>query len=43
VICAEGKYAIVQDLEISSFSRKLMDQTEVELIEERDAVADLLP
>jgi malate dehydrogenase len=43
VICAEGKYAIVQDLEISSFSRKFMDQTEVELIEERDAVADLLP
>jgi len=43
VICAEGKYAIVQDLEISSFSRKLMDQTEVELIEERDAVVDLLP
>ena len=29
VICAEGKYAIVQDLEISSFSRKLMDQTAV--------------
>lgn len=43
VTCAGGKYVIVQDLEISPFSRKLMDQTEAELSEERDAVADLLP
>lgn len=43
VICSGGKYVIVQDLEISPFSQKLMDQTEEELSEERDAVANLLP
>tara|TARA_B100001059_G_scaffold236024_1_gene284288 strand:+ start:2775 stop:3752 length:978 start_codon:yes stop_codon:yes gene_type:complete len=43
VICSGGKYVIVQDLEINSFSQKLMDQTEAELSEERDAVANLLP
>ena len=43
VICSGGKYVIVQDLEISPFSQKLMDQTEAELSEERDAVANLLP
>ncbi|MDG0998956.1 MAG: malate dehydrogenase, partial [Gammaproteobacteria bacterium] len=42
-ICSGGKYVIVQDLEISPFSQKLMDQTEAELSEERDAVANLLP
>ncbi|MDA9902360.1 malate dehydrogenase [Gammaproteobacteria bacterium] len=43
VICSGGKYVIVQDLEISPFSQKLMNQTEAELSEERDAVANLLP
>ena len=43
VICSGGKYVIVQDLEISPFSQNLMDQTEAELSEERDAVANLLP
>lgn len=43
VICSKGRYSIVQDLEISAFSRSLMQVTEKELREERDAVADLLP
>ncbi|AZI42536.1 malate dehydrogenase [Deinococcus psychrotolerans] len=36
-----GKYAIVQDLPISDFSRAKMDATAKELEEERDAVRDL--
>jgi len=43
VICADGNYQIVEDLEISKFSRELMQRTESELVEERDAVAHLLP
>ncbi|MEC9374874.1 MAG: malate dehydrogenase [Pseudomonadota bacterium] len=42
VMCSNGKYTIVQDLEISEFSRKLMDKTALELSEERSAVEDLL-
>ncbi len=40
--CNNGKYEIVQGLEISDFSRERMDKTEAELREERNAVADLL-
>jgi len=43
VTCQDGQYAIVQGLEINEFSRGLMQATEKELSEERDAVADLLP
>ena len=43
VTCANGEYSIVQDLEINAFSQDLMDKSEVELSEERDAVASLLP
>lgn len=43
VTCANGEYSIVQDLEISAFSQDLMDKSEIELSEERDAVASLLP
>lgn len=43
VTCARGEYSIVQGLEINEFSRGLMQATEKELKEERDAVADLLP
>lgn len=43
VTCADGKYSIVQGLEISDFSRDLMDKSAAELSEERDAVAALLP
>ena len=42
VTCAGGKYEIVQGLEISDFSRALMDATNAELREERAAVEDLL-
>jgi len=40
--CNKGKYEIVQDLEISNFSRERMVETEAELREERAAVEDLL-
>jgi len=40
--CSQGHYGIVQDLEISKFSRQRMDITDAELREEREAIADLL-
>lgn len=43
VTCENGEYKIVQGLEVSDFSRKLMDASATELSEERDAVSDLLP
>lgn len=43
VICEKGQYKIVQGLAISDFSLGLMQATEKELREERDAVAALLP
>ena len=42
VICKNGQYEIVQDLEIDEFSRERMKQTEDELRSEREAVASLL-
>jgi malate dehydrogenase len=42
VTCADGKYEIVQGLEINDFSRARMDVTEQELREERAAVEALL-
>ncbi len=42
VTCKSGHYEIVQDLEINKFSRDKMQITEQELIEERDAIANLL-
>jgi len=42
VICKNGNYEIVQDLEIDEFSRDRMKQTEDELRSEREAVAELL-
>ena len=41
--CAGGDWSIVQDIELSEFSRQKMNETETELKEERDAVAALLP
>ncbi len=41
-ICEGGRYRIVQGLEISDFSRRLMDATAEELRQERDAIRDLL-
>jgi malate dehydrogenase len=40
--CSQGKYEIVQGLDISDFSRERMVATEAELREEREAVKDLL-
>jgi malate dehydrogenase len=42
VTCKDGKYTIVQGLEIDAFSRSKMDATHQELLEERDGVKDLL-
>ncbi len=43
VVCRGGDWEIVQGLDINDFSREKMTATEQELIEERDAVAHLLP
>ena len=42
VTCKDGRYTIVQGLEVSDFSRERMSATEKELREERDGVAALL-
>ncbi len=42
VRCKSGRYAIVQDLEVSNFSRGRMQATETELREERAAIESLL-
>jgi len=42
VTCKDGKYEIVQGLEVSDFSRARMDATETELREERDAIKELI-
>ncbi len=42
VTCHNGRYAIVDGLEVNEFSRAKMRLTERELIEERDAIQDLL-
>lgn len=41
--CKDGQWEIVQGVDISEFSQTKMKATEAELIEERDAVAHLLP
>ncbi|MGY2895479.1 malate dehydrogenase [Deinococcus sp. UYEF24] len=41
VTVSGGKYEIVQGLEVSDFSRRMMDATARELTEERDAVREL--
>lgn len=40
--CKDGKYSIVQGLEVNAFSRARMDATYQELLEERSAVEALL-
>ena len=42
VRCADGRYEIVQGLDINDFSRERMQATEVELREERAAIEELL-
>jgi len=41
VTCKDGKYEIVQGLEVSDFSRKMMDATYQELLEEHNGVKHL--
>ncbi|MCC2278827.1 malate dehydrogenase [Streptomyces morookaense] len=41
VVCKDGKYEIVQGLEINEFSRTRIDASVQELVEERDAVRGL--
>jgi malate dehydrogenase len=41
-VCKDGKYEIVQGLNVDAFSRARMDATEAELREERAAIEDLL-
>jgi malate dehydrogenase len=43
VTCKGGDWTIVQGVDVNDFSRARMQATEQELIEERDAVAHLLP
>ena len=43
VTCSFGSYEIVKGLDVNTFSQQLMDKTETELKEERDAIAELLP
>jgi malate dehydrogenase len=42
VTCRNGRYELVKGIEISPFSRARMDATHKELLEERDAVKDLI-
>ncbi len=42
VTCRNGDYQIVQGLPINDFSRKRMDATQQELLEERDGVKELI-
>ena len=41
VTCANGEYSIVQGLDIDDYSRAKIDASAAELVEERDAVAEL--
>ena len=40
-VCKDGKYEIVQGLDINEFSRGKIDASAAELVSERDAVSDL--
>jgi len=42
IVCEGGDWKVVEGLEISDFSRKMMSATEDELVGERDAISDLL-
>jgi malate dehydrogenase len=42
VTCKDGEYSIVQGLSVNEFSREKMAATHRELLEERDAVKDLI-
>jgi len=40
-VCKDGKYSIVQGLDIDDFSRSRIDASVAELVEERDEVKKL--
>jgi malate dehydrogenase len=40
-VCKDGKYEIVQGLDIDAYSRTKIDASTAELAEERDAVREL--
>ncbi len=42
IVCEGGGWKVVDGLEISDFSRKMMSATEAELVGERDAISHLL-
>lgn len=42
IVCEGGGWKVVDGLEISEFSRKMMSATEAELVGERDAISHLL-
>jgi len=42
VTCSNGNYTIVQNLEVSEFSRKMLDATAAELVEERETAFQFL-
>jgi len=42
VTCSDGRYSIVQDLEVGADCRERMDSSHAELLEERAGVAELL-
>lgn len=42
VTCKNGKYQIVQGLEVNAFSRQRLEATHKELLEERDGVKELI-
>ena len=42
VICQNGVYSIVQNLEIDAFSKESMEVTEKELLDEKAAIEHLL-
>ena len=41
VVCNGGSYEIVQNLELSEYSRGKMSETEKELLEEKEAVSKI--
>jgi malate dehydrogenase len=42
IVCEGGDWKVIDGLEISDFSRKMMSATEAELVGERDAISHLL-
>ena len=42
ITCEDGKWTVVEGLEVNDFSREMMTKTEEELVGERNAIADLL-